>query len=341
MLTKLLLCHPRESGDPDKKPITNFKNWIPAYAGMTTNSFSRFITHFIALISFTLLLTACVPKAPDITVPAHMPPDVIPQQQPRVALVLGGGGMRGAAHLGVIKVLEENHIPIDLIVGTSSGSIVGVLYADDPNADELNERFMKLKRSDMIDASVFSQEGGFDNGYTLQKFILKNVQAKEFDQLKIKLVVVATDLSNGNAVALSSGPIAPAINASSAIPPVFRPVKLYGYTLADGGASEVVPVEIAERYHPKVIIAVDVERTPPTDITGKTMFDIAGRYSILRAKNYSLYQAEQADILIQPQVGMTGTFDFSARPAMILAGEQATAAELPAIKKLLREKGIM
>ncbi len=295
---------------------------------------------FISFIS--LLLTACsTPTPPDITIPAKMPAETIPTTQPRVALVLGGGGVRSFAELGVIKVLAENNIPIDLIVGTSMGSIFGSLYADNPDISTLLPLVLNAKKSDLIHTSFFGPHGGLDNGYTMQNFILQHTKARDFSQLKIKFVAVASDLSTGQTVVLASGPIAPAVYASSALPPVFYPTHLYGYTLVDGGLSDVVPVDIAKRYYPDVIIAIDVSKQPSTTITEKSMFEIRDRYDDLHWKVFGLEQASHADIVITPNTGMTGTFDISKRGEMEKAGEAAALAALPQIKLLLKQKNIL
>ncbi len=295
---------------------------------------------FIGFIS--LLLTAChSPTPPDIIIPTTMPTETMPTVQPRVAVVLGGGGIRGFAELGVLKVLEENHIPVDLIVGTSMGSIIGAMYADNPDTTRLLPILLSAKKSDLLNGHVIGPRGGLDNGYTMQNFLLKHIQARDFKQLKIKFVAVATDFNTGEAVILASGPLAPAINASAALPPVFHPVHLYGRILVDGWASQVVPVETAKRYNPIVIIAIDVSKDPGTKITSSGMMENARRFELLEWSNHALHEAEQADIVIKPAVGLTGTFDVDARPQMVQAGEAAAEAAMPQIKALLKQKKII
>ncbi len=295
----------------------------------------------ISLFFVVIILTACTQhRLLNSAIPTTIPAEHQVAHPIRIAVVLGGGGVRGFAHLGVLKAFEENHIPIDLLVGTSAGSIVGSLYADDPNSSKLITQLLLAKKSDLMDLRLFGKTGGLDDGYTMQKYLLDHLHAKDFKDLKIKFIAVATDLNTGRPVAISSGPIPPAVNASSALPPVFRPVDLYGYTLADGGASDVVPVNIAKRYHPQLIIAINVVQNPGDTIKKHSMFEVEKRYGLLRMKNFADYQAQLADVVINPEVGMSGTFDFSKRPELVKAGEEATLRAIPQIKALMKKKNI-
>ncbi|MEK6734790.1 MAG: patatin-like phospholipase family protein, partial [Pseudomonadota bacterium] len=155
----------------------------------------------------------------------------------KVALVLGGGGSKGYAHLGAIEVLEENNIPIDFIVGTSIGSAVGAIYADTRDIKKTKEIFFKAKSYELLDFSLngslnfFSSLSSPIRGNSYEKFIESNLSVKSFNDLKIPLLVVAVDSISGQKYVIKEGSIAKAVRASSAIPPIFKPVEIDGKIL--------------------------------------------------------------------------------------------------------------
>ncbi|MDF2965388.1 MAG: hypothetical protein K0Q51_776 [Rickettsiaceae bacterium] len=260
-----------------------------------------------------------------------------------VALVLGGGGARGMAHIGVLEVLEKHNIPIDLIVATSAGSVIGALYADNPNSENLKTRMLKLRKGDLLDFSIvslihstYSLKGSI-NGRSTTKFINDNLQAKVFQDLKIPLIAVATDIRSGDTIGIRSGPIAPAILASCALPGLFTPVNMYDMTLVDGGVSAPLPVQIAKQYRPKIIIAVDIS-VPVNNEPLHNAFDVI--YKSLNISYYHLSKtlAGQADILIRPDVMNIGMFDDDRNIELYEAGVEAAEAKIAAIKEKLKEK---
>lgn len=289
-------------------------------------------------LGLALLIASCAATRPNIAIPATQPP--APQalkMQPRVVVVLGGGGARGMAHVGVLKVLQKEQIPVDLIVGTSAGSIIGALYAADPSARAIKQAVLQASLFNILDLS-FSKTGPV-SGYALQDFLIKHFKADNFDELKIPFIAVATDLKTGQTIALDSGPLAPAVNASAAVPLIFHPVSLYGHTLVDGGVTDLVPVDIAKRYHPEIIIAVsvipDIPQQIPTNIIG--VYNRAYNYADAR---FAQYNMEGANIRIHPNVGQIGMFDGSDRTQLMQAGQRAAEQALPAICALLKEKNI-
>lgn len=297
--------------------------------------FKRYSIFIIAI----LLLASCADSPPNIVIPKYQPPSRLVIHQPQVALVLGGGGARGFALIGVIKVLEQHHVPIDLIVGTSAGSIVGAIYADNPNANALTNTLMHATARQILDISALHFMQGPITGNGLQDFLVAHLQARRFSQLKIPFIAVTTDLKTGATVPIDSGPIAPAVNASSALSPFFRPVKLYGHIFVDGGTTDTVPVDIALRYHPKVIIAVsitpDLTQSMPSNIVG--VYDRA--YDISDSK-FDKYSMRGANIILHPKVGQIGPFDISHKRRLIKAGELATRQAMPQICAILQRNHI-
>ena len=182
--------------------------------------------------------------------------------------------------------------------------MVGALYADSADASFVERTMRRTSFFDFADFTIVSSGNGFISGRQLQHFLLKKMHARTFEQLRIPFVVVTTNLSSGKAKILSSGPIAPAVNASSAMPGAVHPVKLYGYTLIDGGMVEQVPVSIAKRYHPDIIIAVNLEadfpKKMPTSFLGvfQRAFEISTNAIAQRG-------VKDADVTIHPKVGTT------------------------------------
>lgn len=292
-----------------------------------------FHTRLLKLLGIALLvLSSCANAQSKISISSLVPfihREII-NPAPRVALVLGGGGARSYAHIGVINVLSKEDIPIDLIVGTSGGSIVGALYADNPSARHLKAIAMQSGRGDILDISALHPLEGPITGSALQTFLTQHMHAHYFDQLRIPFIAVATNLKTGNSVPMSSGLIATAVNASSALPPFFRPVQWHGHTLVDGGATDPVPVDIASQFHPEIIIAVSVVQDLPHDMPTNAVgiYDRSYMISDLRFNNFSTHGA---DVVIHPDVGQTGVFDDSHKRALIKAGELATKKALPMI----------
>ena len=261
-----------------------------------------------------------------------------------VALVLGGGGARAIAHLGVLEILEEHNIKVDLIVATSGGSIVGALYADNPDAKVLKKIIQKMNIDDFVDFSVLSVLHGmhsltssFVDGRNGEKFLLKNMTAKNFEELQIPFIAVATDIVTGRTVPLNSGPIAPAVRASCAIPGLFAPVEMYGMILVDGGVTAPLGIDIAKQYKAKIIIAIDVtlplEETRVHNVVDLVFKSLSVNYSVLNN-----LVAKEADILIRPAITKIGLFDAHRKEDLYEAGRLAAIQKMPEIKKQLSKK---
>ncbi len=266
------------------------------------------------------------------------------QKKVKVALVLGGGGAKCIAQLGVIQVLEENNIPIDLIIGTSGGSIAGALYADHPHAAELKKKLFNFKQADLMSFSLlsaihgtYSTRDSIINGTNGEKFLNDNMEAKTFDQLKIPFIAIATDIVTGKTVALNSGSIPPAVRASYSIPGLFAPVKLYGKTLVDGGVTAPLGIETAKEYDPEIIIAIDVGR-PIENSEVSNMLALTYKSLNITYNTLNALIAKEADILIQPKVGTAGLFDDHKREEFYQAGVDAAKKALPSIKRMLKEQ---
>lgn len=292
-------------------------------------------------ILITLTLTAC--SCPEFYDPCDNPPPlpdcpVVPQPV-RLALVLGGGGALGLAHVGVLEVLENEGIPIDLIVGCSAGSIVGALYADCPCAEHLKENLLHLKTNVLLDINIRQARYGLCQGRSLNKFMQQHLCAERFDQLQIPFFLVTTDVYSGELVIIGGGPIAPAVEASCSIPFVFAPVSLYKRPCVDGGIIDPVPVRVAKYFNAEIIVAVDLRgllnKTFPTNL-----FGVAKR----SAEITLLWQSEgclrDADIIIRPDLNNIGIFDDEYNELIYNTGKDAAQNAIPQIKALLNKKAL-
>ena len=201
----------------------------------------------------------------------------------KVALVLGGGGARGLAHIGVLKALERQAIPVDLIVGTSMGAFVGGFYAAGVSVRKMEELAGILDRTFVAKmlTPTFSSSG-FVDGHRIREYLKASIGDLTIEQLQIPFASIATDFETGEEVVLDSGPLADAIMASIAIPALFKPVIRKNRYLLDGGFVNPLPVSIAHQRGADVIIAVNVARNPSKRTHGKTRTEQDQGFRLMR-----------------------------------------------------------
>jgi NTE family protein len=291
----------------------------------------------VVIITMVSSLGCGGPKQQKISVP-DLPPPVAKRTKPvKVALVLSSGGFRGAAHLGAIEVFEEHGIPVDIIVGSSAGSFIGAFYADQPKVALIKDKLMSANYESLVDTSlVGAMQAAFYptgpvRGVSLQNFMLKNMRSRDFKDLKIPLVVVTTSLMNNEPEVLQTGPIIPAVHASSALPPYFAPVRVYQNVFIDGAASSPVPVRVAKTFNPKIIIAVDITKKP--SLTGPgNIFEITTRALDISFSELAKYQASEANFVIRPEIIGYGPFEDEYHEEFYQAGRKAALAQVDAIK---------
>jgi len=174
----------------------------------------------------------------------------------KIGLALGGGSVRGLAHIGVLKVFEKERIPIDYIAGTSIGALIGASYSSGLSAQRIEQLALTAKLKELIDFT--EPKTGFIAGKKIEKYIRKITAHKEFSELDIPLRVVATDLANGEKVVFREGDVAKAVRASISLPGVFSSVKIGKKELIDGGMVDPVPVDVVKKMGADIIIAVDL-----------------------------------------------------------------------------------
>lgn len=266
------------------------------------------------------------PPAPVVPVPVA--PPAPPPRPPRIGLALGGGAARGFAHIGVIQVLEEAGIKPDLVVGTSAGSLVAVLYAAGRSGAELASLAINMDESALTDWSFPGR--GVIRGEALARYVRQQVGGRNIEHFKLPLGIVATDLDSGQPILFRRGDPGMAVRASSAVPAVFQPVRIGGREYVDGGLVAPVPVQFARQMGAELVLAVDISTPPDGQATGDAMRMLLQTFAIM-GKRISSYELRDADIVLRPRLTGIGSADFSARQRAIQAGRDAA---LPALAEL-------
>lgn len=291
----------------------------------------------LSLAATALVLAACPSTTPPPAEkpPVKTPPVAQPKPKPQavIGLALGGGASKGFAHIGIIKVLKENGIPVKVVTGTSAGSIVGSLYASGMSPDRLELEAEILGKTELVDLTLSTS--GFIKGEALQNYINRKVGGRTMEQFPLKFAAVATDFASGKAVAFNRGNAGQAVRASASIPNVFQPVVIGNRKYVDGGLSQPVPVTAAKGQGANFVIAVDISARPSKNATAGFFNYLDQTINIMSigALNTEL---GKADVVIKPQVldlGSIGGFDQKKRA--IQMGEQAARAALPEIKRKL------
>ena len=262
------------------------------------------------------------------------PPNTTPIQarEPVIALSLGGGGAKGFAHIGVIKVLESHGIKPKIVTGTSAGSFVGSLYASGKSPYQLQHIALTFKESDIRDLTLNRQ--GFIAGQKLQDFVNQHVANKPIEKFPIRFAAVATRLDNGRKADFIKGNAGQAVRASCSIPNVFVPATIGGTQYVDGGLVSPIPVQTAKAMGADLVIAVDISARPtgnqPVSMWGllDQTLNIMGQQSIHQ-------ELAQANIVIQPKVGHIGTLDLKDSNQTILEGEKAAQLQIKAIQQAI------
>jgi len=291
----------------------------------------RFFTPFL-ISMMVLVLTGCPAK--------QLPPPAKPKPA-KIAVVLGAGASKGFAHIGVLKVLEANKIPIHMVVGTSAGSLVGSLYASGKNAFELQAIAMKMEKDKVIDYDWKFWKGGLIKGEKLEDFINQNVQNAPIEKLKIPYYAVATNANTGEEVVFGKGNTGIAVHASCSVPGVFQPVKIGNTTYVDGGVVSPVAVDVARRYGADVVIAVDISGGLSKDSPSGMMNTMQKSVDIMYMKNIGA-QLKNADVVIRPNMKDIGSTDMEKFNEAIFEGEKAATAEISKIQAIvnkLRQEG--
>ncbi|OGC35522.1 hypothetical protein A2311_01710 [candidate division WOR-1 bacterium RIFOXYB2_FULL_48_7] len=254
----------------------------------------------------------------------------------KVGLVLGGGVARGLAHIGVLKVLIQNKVPIDYVVGTSSGSLIGAAFAAGMDVAQIEKIAMRIRWRDMMKLTFF--QAGLNAPEAIEDFVVRFIGDRDFREMKIPFAAVATDIKNGARVVIDQGGIAKAVAASATFPGVFSPVEINGHYLIDGGIAANVPVDVAKQLGADFVIASDV--IPSRYIRGIPNDPLSGlgRALDLMFKQLSYAERQRADILIELQMEEEDIWHLDLHKAekLITAGEIAAHRAINKIKKALK-----
>ncbi|MCS6873200.1 MAG: patatin-like phospholipase family protein [Pyrinomonadaceae bacterium] len=257
------------------------------------------------------------------------------KQRKKIGLALSGGAARGYAHLGVIKVLLENQIPIDYIAGTSAGSIVGAALACELSIEKIIEIGSKMNWLKIAKFS-YSTKGLLTNE-PLGDFLRQHLPYHKFEDLPKPFAAVACDIETGEEVVFKDrGDLITAIRASCAVPGVFSPVEYNGKTLVDGGITSIVPVKAVRQLGAEVVIAVDVNASGAS-YWGKpsTFLGILFQSAMMLIRTAGKHQHYEADIVITPNVSHLRPDEIGKMQEFIKAGEKAALEKLSEIRKLI------
>ncbi len=292
----------------------------------------------VKLLVLPGLLAACATQPlqyREVVPPQAVYAAPIQSDQPVVALALGSGGDRGFAHIGVIKALEANHIKVDMVLGTSAGSVVGALYAGGYDGDALEKLALEMDRGKLKDYA-FSRRG-YVRGEQLQDFVNRALKNRSIEQLDKPFVAVATQLGSGRRVAFNRGNTGMAVRASSSIPGVFYPVLISGEEYVDGDLKEPVPVTLAREMGADFIIAVDISQQPKDHPELGDIIDILKQSLRIMRQSILSQDLKSAQVVIRPEIGVTPEIDAASKLRLIKIGEDATTAAMPMIREWLQK----
>ena len=261
-------------------------------------------------------------------------------ERPRIGLALSGGAARGMAHVGVLRALLENDIPIDCIAGTSAGSIVGGAFAAGLSIEAIMGFGREMRWRDI--GRVTMSRLGIQSNERLEQYMRARLPVTRFEQLKIPFAVVATDLKTGAAVVMrDEGDVPFAIRASCAIPGWYVPVAdQNGRQLVDGGLVAVVPSTMARALGADIVIAVDVNSEGATFIgSTSSVIGVLLQSILLVQKTASHYQREMSDVVISPKVGHIRWDEMGRAEELMALGYDETMKRLPDIRALIDSVG--
>ncbi len=256
----------------------------------------------------------------------------LPVVRPRLGLALGGGFARGLAHIGVLKVLQANRIPIDALAGTSAGAVAAAALACGRPLDELMEHARDMRWSSVGRWTIPSL--GFATNQRMERMLTAVLRCTRFEDLKIPLAVVAADISTGETVIFRSGDLIQPIRGSCSVPGLFVPVEVGGRMLVDGAIVSNVPVDALRDFgvDVKVAISLGAGQRPGRP---KNLFQVVGNaFQIAEAQAEENWR-RQCDLVIEPDVAAFDWDDFEHFSELVRAGEVAARRSLPALRALL------
>jgi NTE family protein len=252
---------------------------------------------------------------------------------PTIGVALGGGFARGMAHIGVLKVLEQEGIPVRIIAGTSVGALIGACYCSGLSIEELEKVARSVRFTTFARWTV--SRFGFASNDRMVQFLNRTLKVKTFEELRIPLGITATDFNTGEGVVFHSGSMIDPVRASCAYPGMFLPVEIRGRWLVDGMLSHPVPTSPLHEMGADRVIAVHLRGQWSKDGAPRHLFDVIGQSFAIAQDQMSHLWRGAADVIIEPDVAGFAYDDFKRAGELISAGEIATKKVLPEIRKWL------
>ena len=255
----------------------------------------------------------------------------------KIGIALGAGAARGLANLGVLQVLEEHSIPIQIISGTSAGALIGALYSCGTDLKLIGEMASELNWNDLVSLSITRR--GLVSSEKLYQMLRLLTKERDFEDLRRPTAVVATDIISGKEVVINSGLVADGVRASLSIPGVFIPVELNGRTLVDGALVNRVPVSVCRNLGADFVIAVDVG-IGPLRKTIRNLSDVITNATQILEGQLSLLKPIQADVVLEPDLGNVTSTQLNRAREIIEKGRRAALASLDLIEEELQKLGV-
>jgi NTE family protein len=239
--------------------------------------------------------------------------------------------------VGVIKALEAQGLKLDLVAGTSAGSVVGALYASGVDGFALQELAFALDENKVTDYNLRSPWEGLVIGQKLQDYVNELVKNRPIDQLSKPFVAVATQGDNGQRVDFARGNTGQAVRASSSFPVFFKPTQILGKTYVDGCLVSPVPVDAARKLGADIVVAVDISGQLDRRVVFDGISNVIDQSLIIMIKRLSEQELARADVVIRPKVGKFGATDFDQKDKAILEGEKAVALAMPGLRLAIQK----
>jgi NTE family protein len=256
-----------------------------------------------------------------------------PASIPAIGVALGGGFARGIAHIGVLKVLEEEGIPVRVVTGTSVGALIGASYCSGLSAEELEEVARSVRFTTFARWTL--SRFGFATNDRMITFLTRTLKCKTFEELRIPLGVTATDFNTGEGVVFHSGSIIEPVRASCAYPGMFLPINIRGRFLVDGMLSHPVPTRPLREMGADRVLAVHLKGTWSNGGGPRHLFDVIGQSFAIAQDAMANVWRSAADLVIEPDVAGFAYDDFKRADDLIRVGELAMRAALPEVRKWL------
>lgn len=309
------------------------------------SSSPRLSRRAFSLAAASSILAACTTTSGGVSgetasgTPVAPPSNTEPQRPMRIGLALGGGAARGFAHIGVIKALEARNVHVDLVAGTSAGSVIAALYASGMTGIAINKLALTMDEASISDWAMPFRTRGILQGVALQNYLNKTLDNRPIEKMTKPLGIVATDLKSGQPILFQRGNTGVAVRASCSVPSIFEPVKIGDREYVDGGLVSPVPAAFAHKMGADFVIAVDISARPESGLTSSS-FDVLMQTFTIMGQTIKAYELDKyANAVIRPNLVAMSSSDFSQRNASILAGEEAVAKMWPTLQRQLAERG--